>query len=449
MEQTVARIHTIAASVRRARETVLVRHSQAEIVDALVEVGRLWADRKYLPRIRAEAIDRPFPFSMTQHSLEGLIESLTRERLMDLLVKEHAWRRWGYPVIGHVIAGNTPLLSWSSIIRALLLRSASLVKLPANDRGSATEWTRLLKQSLNTVKPSLGDYVGLIEWGSSDIVGGSGQNAAARPLAALSGSAAPTASGRSDADLYRAFCESCDIVLAYGSDATIEQIRGYCGDKPLLGYGHRVSFGLILPSGDLAQSAEQLAHDILIYDQGGCLSPQTCFVVGPIERAERFAVDLARNLDRAVIRYPLYDRNPNAARRVRQARELAVMEGARMWADPGMRWTVLLREPSAFEASPTHGVISVVPLLHDALLEGVMQPVSKYLQGCAVAGDPTALIAMEKRLLRLGVSYICPPGKLQAPPIDWPQDNIPLLRSLLPTRDKQTDGQGPISAKFS
>ena len=39
--------------------------------------------------------------------------------------------------IGHVIAGNTPLLAWTSLLRALLMRSASVVKLPSGD---AAEW---------------------------------------------------------------------------------------------------------------------------------------------------------------------------------------------------------------------------------------------------------------------------------------------------------------------
>jgi hypothetical protein len=411
LEQSIARIQATAASVRRARETTLVRHSQSEIVDALVELGQLWSDRQFRPRIRAEAIDRPFPFSMTRFSLEGLIESLQRDRLMDLLVNERVWRRWGHPVVGHIIAGNTPLLSWTSIIRALLVRSGSLVKLPAHDRGSASEWTRLLKQSLYAVKPSLGEFIGVVEWERGTPHG--------------------------EEPYYKAFCDSSDMVVAYGADSTIEKLRSLCPDKPFLGYGHRLSFGLVLPSADIAACAEPLANDILLYDQGGCLSPQMIYVVGPTERSERMAAELARALDRMVIRYPLLERHPYAARRVRQAREVATMEGAKLWVDPGSRWTVVLRSPGSFYGSPTHGVVSVAPLLHDALLEGLLQPVTKYLQGCCIAGAPADVAAVQQRLSKLGASYLCAPGKLQAPPIDWPQDNIPVLNSLLPHEEPE------------
>ena len=408
MDPTVARIQETAKIVRAARDTQLANYSQSDIIDALVEVGRLWGDTKYLPRLRAEAIDRPFPFAMTRVSLDGLLKSLTRDRLVDFVRHEKAWRRSGYPMVGHVIAGNTPLVSWTSIIRALLVRSGSLVKLPGQGRGSVIEWTRFFKQSLYAVKPSLGEFVGLVEW-------------------------APGTESQ-DEEYYKAFCDSSDIVMAYGSDRTINRLRELCDDKPFIGYGHRVSFALMLSAVDAPDVAEQLADDILIYDQAGCLSPQVCFVIGGEDRAERFAVELARALDRAVIRYPLQERHPHAARRVRDARSLAAMEGAKIYSDPGMRWSVILRRPREFVPSPTHGVISVIPLPHDALLEGVLAPVAKHLQGCILAGGAEETLRLEERLKKAGVSYTCRPGRAQAPPIDWPQDNISPLKVLIPPK---------------
>ena len=408
MDETVARIRETAGIVREARDAHLADYSQSDIIDALVAAGRLWSDPKYLPRLRAEAIDRPFPFAMTRVSLDGLLRSLTRDRLVDFVRNEKAWRRSGYAMVGHVIAGNTPLVSWTSIIRALLVRSGSLVKLPGHGRGSVLEWTRLFKQSLYAVKPSLGEYIGLVEW--------------------------PHRTESEDEGYYRAFCDCADIVMAYGSDRTIKHLQELCADKPFIGYGHRVSFALILSTVDVPAVAEQLADDVLIYDQAGCLSPQVCFVIGGADRAERVAAELARALDRAVIRYPLHERHPHAARRVRDARSLAAMEGAKLYSDPGMRWTVILRRAGEFVPSPTHGVISVIPLPHDALLEGVLAPVARFVQGCIIAGGAEEALRLEERLRKLGVSYVCRPGRAQAPPIDWPQDNISPLKVLLPAK---------------
>ena len=73
----------------------------------------------------------PFPFAMVQVSLDALLDSLTPEALWRLIDAEGVRDARGFPLIGHVIAGNTPLLAWVSVLRALLVRSASLVKLPS------------------------------------------------------------------------------------------------------------------------------------------------------------------------------------------------------------------------------------------------------------------------------------------------------------------------------
>ena len=101
------------------------------------------------------------------------------------------------------------------------------------------------------------------------------------------------------------------MVLAYGSDRSIAALRALCPpDTPLLGYGHRVSFGLMLQGADGDAAAQGFATDVLLYDQGGCLSPQTIFVEGDWQRALAFAARLADALAAAVPDYPLPQRAP-------------------------------------------------------------------------------------------------------------------------------------------
>ena len=71
----------------------------------------------------------------------------------------------GVPHVGHVIAGNTPLLAWTSLLRALLMRSASLVKLPSGD---AAEWGKLFHASLADVSPALASGIELRQWPGGD-----------------------------------------------------------------------------------------------------------------------------------------------------------------------------------------------------------------------------------------------------------------------------------------
>ena len=112
-----------------------------------------------------------------------------------------------------------------------------------------------------------------------------------------------------------------------------------------------------------------------------------------------------------------------------QARALARMDGCRVWEDADMRWTVVLRRTPEFVPSPTYCVVSVQPLPSIARLRRSLDSVAGALQGCAVAGEEPDLIRL---LAELGVSYICEPGKMQAPPLSWREDDLPVLSSLLP-----------------
>ena len=366
--------------------------TQAHVIRVLTEFARCWRDQSFEPRRRAESIIDPFPFAMVEVSLNALLDSLTPERLWGLIDSEDVRGACGQPLIGQVIAGNTPLLSWVAVIRALLVGSASLVKLPS---GPASVWGLLFQESLREVSPELAECVLMARW-----PGGT-------------------------TELDTALCGGVDLLMASGGDDTLRALRALCpAGTPFVGYGHRVSFGLATRGSAHAEAADGFARDVLLYDQGGCLSPHTIFVEGDRRQVEEFAALLAAALSRAVCRYPLPVRDGEAAGAVREARALAQMDdGVTLWADPTLRWTVIARPERAFAASPTFGVVSVQPLESLSDLPEALAPVSAFLQGCAVAGEALDYLP--------GVSYLCAPGDLQSPPLSWRQDVRDVLRLLV------------------
>jgi len=389
------------ARLRRNHTEILALMPQTEVVNRLAALAKLWRDPAYALRREAEKWQQPFPFKMVEVSLDALLHSLTPEALWQLIDAEDVRDAQGYPVIGHVIAGNTPLLAWVSIIRALLVRSASFVKLPS---GPAAEWGKFFCHSLFQVSPDLRFCVELAEW-----PGGT-------------------------TELDAALCAGADLVMAHGGDGTISALRGLCSSpKPFVGYCHRVSFGLVTRGNGTPEAAAQFSKDVLLYDQGGCLSPQTIFVEGGWEDALAFAARLADALPQAASAYPLPVRDERAAQAVREARGLAWMgEGNRLWEDPGLRWTVIARPQPVFAPSPTFGVVSVQPLASLEDLPEAVAPVAACLQGSAVAGEAGDYLP--------GVSYLCAPGELQAPPLSWRQDGRDVLRVLTPPRPYRADG---------
>ncbi len=390
MDITAGELAQAMNRLRQAHSEILSPMPRAAVVAALAEFAAHWRDPSCGPRRQAEQMQEPFPFAMTQVSLNSLLDSLTSDSLWQLIDSENVRNAKGHSLVGHVIAGNTPLLAWVCTIRALLVGSASLVKLPS---GPASVWGQWFHQALAGVSPELAQCVFMAQWPGET------------------------------AELNAALCGGVDLVMVQGSDETLHTLRALCpAGTPFVGYGHRVSFGLVCKGS--TNAAAGFAKDVLLYDQGGCLSPQTIFVEGGWQEARDFAESLAEALAAAAIRYPLPVRAAYAPRTVREARELAHMEeGTRLWKDPAGRWTVVARPQRAFTPSPTFGVVSVQPLGTLADLPEAIAPVAAFLQGCAVAGDAQDYLP--------AVSYLCGPGELQAPPLSWRQDGRDVLRALI------------------
>jgi hypothetical protein len=94
-------------------------------------------------------------------------------------------------------------------------------------------------------------------------------------------------------------------VIVFGSDATVEAVRGRLpAGKPFRGYGTRYSAAVVMPDADLTSAADGASVDICMFDQAGCLSPQTIYVAGDAARALRFAAALGAAMERTRRRLP-------------------------------------------------------------------------------------------------------------------------------------------------
>jgi len=409
-------VRALAAPLRKAHLDTLANTSHDRIVGSLAELARRWRAGDLAASRRARLLTGLFGHDGVDITLDALLDSLAPDVLNNLLDTEGVRARPGFPVIGHVLAGNTPLLGWTSMIRALLVRSASIVKLPTEadpgamsaalsghglpETGSVSTWSRLFVDALAEVDAPLASTIALASWPGEDD------------------------------DRTRTLCTLADLVVAYGSDDTIHTLAKMRGGLPFVGYGHRVSFGVVLPDANLKEAADGFSLDTLLYDQGGCLSPQSIFVIGDSGRAVDFAQVLSKSLRAMQSTLPAPPRDEGIAVAIRRARALARMDGCRLWEDEATTWTVVLRRTPEFAPSPTHGVISVQPLSTWERLTVALAPVEGALQGVAVAGSTST--ALMDLLSTAGVSYICTPGRMQAPPLSWREDGVPVLSSLLP-----------------
>ncbi|BDI31783.1 hypothetical protein CCAX7_38340 [Capsulimonas corticalis] len=395
MGATVTDIRDAAARLRTERDAVLTGMTSLEVAEALSFVAARYLRGESDIARRLQSLSEPFPFAMVRPSLDALFASMSLTSLRDLQKNEGVIDTLGYDLIGHVIAGNTPLLAWTSVARALLVRSASLVKLPT---GPAARWGGAFPLLLAETHPDLARCVEMLEW----------------------------AGGTRELD--EALALETDFLVAYGDDTTIEQLRRYRPGAQFLGYGHRLSMAIALSLPDAMSAAMDLARDVLTYDQSGCLSPHSIYVIGDVYDADDFAGRLSDALKRTSLEMNLAPVNVEAAAQVRRHRTLARMMGDRLWEDPQLRYTVVRPRRRQFAASPTHGVINVQSLSSIDILPEALAEVAGALQGCAIAARGDIPAALREMLAKMGISYLCRPGQMQTPPITWRQNEIDVLK---------------------
>ncbi|WP_437283746.1 acyl-CoA reductase [Sorangium sp. So ce375] len=91
----------------------------------------------------------------------------------------------------------------------------------------------------------------------------------------------------------------------YGSDQTVATLRAKAGPGVLVrGHGAGLGLAVVGPDASLAEAAQDIAADVVPFDQRGCLSPRFVLVEGSTERAAALARALHEALEEAGTRVP-------------------------------------------------------------------------------------------------------------------------------------------------
>jgi hypothetical protein len=226
--------------------------------------------------------------------------------------------------------------------------------------------------------------------------------------------------------------EAGDHVWAYGSDATLGEVRRALPRGAVL-HAHGAGFGVALV--DLGKGAEAgptdtslhgaaraIARDTVCFDQRGCLSPRFVLVLGDPQRLPRFGELLAQALAEAERSIPCGRFEPAERAQISWYRECAACFGSVLPAGQG---GVSLRlepaGPARFSAS----------WLSDAL------PSGRHLEVLALDRLGPVLSALEPWLTTVGCAdarleqragqllagaRIARLGHMQTPPFDGPVD---------------------------
>jgi hypothetical protein len=201
-----------------------------------------------------------------------------------------------------------------------------------------------------------------------------------------------------EADVTRALREG-SAVHVYGGRKTIESMAARNVAAELHGPG----FGAIVaPAADWLAHANEIAADVALFDQRGCLSPRIGFVIG---ETERVADAMHAALDEMGARVPRGDLDPAELSEIARARDVGILGGRAL---EGTSHVILELD------TPTIGPIGrVLPLVR-----------------CADEASAVRWLREQRELASIGTSLsihvpgirVAELGRMQSPPLDGPVD---------------------------
>lgn len=403
----------IASQEKRADLSVL------KIVDWIDLAAKRWLDRNDPIRAEAESL---LPLNgaskeMTRFSLDDLFKNLTRPVLIQLLEEELGdpmlldhfrpklkgsgfTRAFGPRLISHLLPGNVAGTSVMSLACGLLAKSSNLAKVSADELLLPV----LFAETLRQIEPEWAHNLAVTTW-ENDAV-----------------------------EITEAAFQKSDLIVVYGSDETIEKVRGKMPPATRAIYhGHKLSLGIVAREMLHPALAEQAAIDIALYDQRGCLSPHLYYVeeggaASPIE----FAQWLAQSLYVVSYQLPKGPTSPDEAAKIQQLRGALPLKGGRVFPSPkGLDWTVLYDPDPGFSVSPLARTIWVKPVEELTRIPLYLEPIRPYLQGIGIAVPTDRQPQIVPTLARMGATRICPIGRMQKPPMTWHHDGRFRLLNLL------------------
>ncbi len=207
------------------------------------------------------------------------------------------------------------------------------------------------------------------------------------------------------------------LVVAYGNESTIASVTT-AGPRKLVTFGPKLSLGWVGADADPDRAARDMALDIALFDQRGCLSVEAMLV--DHTAADAFARILADALAQLAIELPPGRASDAERAGVRLAREDADLRGLTWFGNALDTSTVIVENDTRISPSPGLRTVRIHPLEDVPTLDDW----NDRIQGLAIAGDLPATV--RRAFEQAGASRFAPAGQLQATEASWRNGGIDL-----------------------
>jgi hypothetical protein len=233
-----------------------------------------------------------------------------------------------------------------------------------------------------------------------------------------------TTFGREREDLTRLMLSECDFIAALGDDASVARLND---GARLFGFGSRTSGALIslAAPANVARLATAVARDVVLFEQQGCLSPHHVFIADADGAQARdftmFLADVLHTLTATLPPAKLSFDNAAAIRRVRERARWRSIGGHRteIFEGADMAWTLVFDPEARFTLSPGYRTVTVSTVRDSDDLASRLAPVAGRLEAFALAAPAASRARFLDVLAGAGVTYVCDPGRMQSPPLNW------------------------------
>jgi hypothetical protein len=428
-------VSEIQATASRLRLTLATAPSSTE-PDAIGAILREVAEAitgspRWQRAIREIAVKSGYSESLLSLSLRALVRPL--RKAAELACKVRPRRE----LLGFIMPGNVPGAGLHELVTALAAGCAAIVKTSSSEPVFFSEFAATLRELDSRFRTDFGTRIEVFNW------------------------------AREHTGLTDALLEHCNRVIAFGDDATILQLQGLAQNGRVLAFGSRFSGAAVTreaaQSLAMAQTAEALALDCAMFDQRGCLSPHHIFVE---QHAREFAVQLAIAFSKLDSLFggngaprELDLEDAAAIRRVRETARWRILGDAdvELWEDRNLQWTVVFDRAASFTPSPGFRTVYVSPFSNPSELERRLEPVHGRLEGFAIAAgesgaressrslhinwfsEQAGIQAVRRIVERCGATYICAPGEIQSPPLDWPHGGGEFVRMFIGLEEERLE----------
>ncbi len=334
--------------------------SISEIVDFYVKVGKLWSNRNYDLRkdaIRLAVLNSGYSAEMIEHAYDHVVSIFSKqyisqtikseiqdEAFLDNWLKQDSIYIHAQPrgKVLHVLAGNAPPISAVSMLRGSLTKNSNIIKMASGDLVTSV----YLASSFLDVDADhpITKTTSVVYWSHGSLV-------------------------------EEKIIREANAVCVWGGKDVIESTKAKTRPgTELLEFGPRRSMQFIgceaFESKDVLKSVtDKAAHDIVLFDQEACHSPQLAFVEGQ-GNAEKFCEALSVSLVEECKRIPKGFSRGDKHAAISHERILAKFYGEKVYESEKTEWTIILSDKvQRTQRHPLGRILYVfeIPDLKDAI----------------------------------------------------------------------------------